>query len=136
MSDPHRPWRLWFTAAAAYNLAWGTFAILFPTLPFTLAGMDAPNYPSLFQAIGMIVLVYGLGYWYIARDPVRFAPFVWIGLLGKTFGPIGFLFAALTGELPWAFGVTIIFNDLIWWPAFWKFALRYAGLPWSPKAMH
>ncbi|MFW5697286.1 MAG: alkyl hydroperoxide reductase [Fimbriimonadaceae bacterium] len=126
----------WFYAAAVYNVLWGGFAILFPNLAFELSGAPLPQYPSLFQCIGMIVMVYALGYYYIARDPVRYAPFVWIGLLGKTFGPIGFVYAVWAGELPLVFGVNILFNDLIWWPAFWIFALRYARDPLllkSPK---
>lgn len=134
MTDERRlkAYRRWFVAAGWYNLIWGLGAILFPTLPFAAFGLPEPNYPSLFQCIGMIVMVYALGYWYIARDPIRYGAFVWIGLLGKTFGPIGFVYAAGTGELPWAFGWTIITNDLVWWPAFWGFALRYAPRPWRP----
>jgi hypothetical protein len=124
--------RKWFLAAAIYNVIWGAGAIFFPILPFIAAGASAPSHPSLFQCIGMMVMVFGLGYWYIYKDPIRFGYYVWIGLLGKTFGPIGFLYAASLGELPWAFGVTLIFNDLIWWPAFWTFALRHAKNPLDP----
>ncbi len=127
-----RKFQVWFYAATVYNVAWGILVIVQPNLLFKLLGMPLPNYPSLFQCIGMMVLVYGLGYWYIARDPIRYAPFVWIGLLGKTFGPIGFFAAALRGDLPWAFGWTILANDLIWHPAFWTFALRYARKPLQP----
>lgn len=38
-----------------------------------------------------------------------------VGLLGKVFGPIGFLGAIAKGTLPVAFGATILTNDLIWW---------------------
>jgi hypothetical protein len=31
---------------------------------------------------------------------------------------IGFLWAAVTGQLPWRFGLVILTNDLLWWPAF------------------
>ncbi|MBX3119801.1 MAG: hypothetical protein KF784_12095 [Fimbriimonadaceae bacterium] len=118
--------RAWFYAAALYNVAWGVGVILFPNLIFELVGMPPPNYLSLFQCIGMMVLVYGLGYYLLARDPIRYAHFVWIGLAGKTFGPVGFLWAALQGDLPWVFGWTVLFNDIVWWPAFWMFALKHA----------
>lgn len=116
-------------AAAIYNLVWGVAVIIAPTAPFVLLGLETPNYPSLFQCIGMMVMVFGYGYWLIAKDPERFAPYVWIGLAGKIFGPIGFLYAASKGELPWTFGLTIITNDLIWWPVFISFALKVAGHP-------
>ncbi len=107
---------LWF--AAAYNVVWGVAAILFPVQLFALAGMEPPNYPSLVQCIGMIVGVYGLGYAIAARDPVTHWPIVFVGLLGKLFGPIGFVWAAANGEFPWIAGVTILTNDLAWWLPF------------------
>src|SRR5262249_23112701 len=33
-------------------------------------------------------------------------------------GPLGFLNAALRGELPWVAGWTVVTNDLIWWAPF------------------
>jgi hypothetical protein len=113
-------------AAAIYNLAWGAGAILFPTLPFEWAGMEPPNYPSLWQCIGMIVGVYGVGYGIAAYDPVRHWPIVLVGLLGKIFGPIGFLWTASRGELPWIAGLTILTNDLVWWLPF-GLILRHAA---------
>lgn len=106
-------------AAAVYNLAWGAVAIAFPMLLFKLAGMDPlPNYPELWQCIGMIVGVYGIGYWIAASDPVRHWPIVLVGLLGKIFGPIGFVQAVLADRFPPAMGCTILTNDLIWWVPF------------------
>ena len=48
-------------------------------------------------------------------------------------GPIGFVYSAATGTLPWSFGWICLFNDLIWWPVFWRFALRHAREPASPR---
>ena len=39
-------------------------------------------------------------------------------MLGKLLGPLGFLCAAASGALPLAFGLVILTNDVIWWPAF------------------
>jgi hypothetical protein len=104
--------------AGIYNLVWGTFVVLFPLVPFRWAEMEPPNYPELWQCIGMIVGVYGVGYLIAAADPYRHWPIVLVGLLGKLFGPIGFLDAALRGRLPWHAGVTLLTNDLIWWVPF------------------
>ena len=80
--------------------------------------MELPRYPQIWQCVGMIVGVYGVGYLVAAREPFRHWPIVLVGLLGKVFGPIGFLSAAASGDLPWAWGVTILGNDLIWWLPF------------------
>ena len=61
------------------------------------------------------------------RCPVRHWPIVLVGLLGKVFGPLGFLDAALRGDLPWRCGWLILTNDLIWWLPF-ALLLRCAWL--------
>jgi hypothetical protein len=104
--------------AAAYNLAWGTLVVLFPSAYFDWLGIPRPNYPQLWQCLGMIVGVYGVGYAIAASDPLRHWPIVLVGLLGKVLGPLGFLDAVRRGELPWAFGWVNVTNDLIWWVPF------------------
>ena len=104
--------------AAVYNIGWGVFVVCFPLTAFRWAGMAPPNYPQLWQCIGMIVGVYGIGYAIAARDPVRYWPIVLVGLLGKVLGPIGFLMAVFRGELPWVAGWMNVTNDLIWWVPF------------------
>jgi small multidrug resistance pump len=111
-------------AAAAYNVLWGGLVILFPFAVFDVLGMERPNYPQIWQCIGMIVGVYGVGYAAAALDPLRHWPVVLVGLLGKVFGPIGFLSAVVGGTLPLSFGLTILTNDLIWWLPFALILLR------------
>jgi hypothetical protein len=72
----------------------------------------------------MIVGVYGVGYAIAALDPSRHWPVVLVGLLGKIFGPIGFLSAVVGGTLPLSFGLTILTDDLIWWLPFALILLR------------
>lgn len=121
MSRP-QPAARWMTItlllAAAYNLLWGGFVVLRPNLAFDLMGLDRPLYPQIWQCVGMIVGVYGVGYAVAAFAPLRHWPIVLVGLLGKIFGPIGFIQAAASGAFPWSFGWTIITNDLVWWIPF------------------
>ena len=112
-------WTFWcLRLAAVYNVVWGVAAILFPSAFFLAIGMEPPNYPALWQCIGMIVGVYGVGYWIAAADPVTHWPIVLVGLLGKIFGPIGFVWCAIRGEFPWSLGLTILPNDVLWWLPF------------------
>jgi small multidrug resistance pump len=104
--------------AGVYNILWGAIVILFPHLFFDLAGMPRSNYPEIWQCVGMIVGVYGVGYWIAASDPIRHYPIVLVGFLGKILGPIGFVEALWSGRFSLGFGVNIIFNDLIWWIPF------------------
>ena len=107
---------LW--AAGLYNLIWGTFVVLFPQTPFRWAGLPPINYPEVWQCVGMVVGVYGIGYLIAAHDPYRHWPIVLVGLLGKLFGPIGMLWSITHHRLPMVAAWTCLTNDLIWWAPF------------------
>jgi hypothetical protein len=115
--------------AGLYNIAWGTWSILFPELSFAYSGMQVPDkplhYPQLWQCIGMIVGVYGVGYILAARDPVHLWPLLFVGFLGKFFGPIGLAFGVVKNQIPPEALFTIVPNDLIWWVPF-VLILRHA----------
>lgn len=118
VSDPPAYMKYVLISAGIYNIVWGAVVILFPSFAFNLAGMELPRYPQIWQCVGMVVGVYGTGYLIAARDPYRHWPIILVGMAGKILGPVGFLFAAVQGEFPWAWGTVILFNDLIWWPPF------------------
>jgi hypothetical protein len=132
VTDELHRYRRWFYAAAIYNLAWGTVVAFFPVRLLQLAGVTAANAIPLAQVIGMMVGVYAYGYYLLARDPRRYCGLIWVALAGKTLGPLGFVYGAVTGALPWSFGWVCVFNDAIWWPTFWTFALKHARSPLTP----
>ncbi len=104
--------------AGVYNILWGASVVVMPNFFFEMVGMELPNYPWLWQVLGMVIGVYGVGYYIAGFNPVQHWPIVLVGFLGKIFGPIGFLYYLLQGAFPVYFGVLIIFNDLIWWYPF------------------
>ncbi|MFM8952035.1 MAG: alkyl hydroperoxide reductase [Planctomycetaceae bacterium] len=108
----------WLIAAGIYNLAWGGLTVLHPRWLFDLTGLDQPNYPFIWQCVGMIVGVYGIGYLAAASDPFRHWPIVLVGFLGKIFGPLGYVMGVLQGDVPVGFGATLPTNDIIWWVPF------------------
>ena len=120
MNTPRRWMRNWLIAAGAYNLLWGAVVVLAPDLPLRVADMPPLPEPgrAIWQCLGMVIGVYGVGYLCASRDPLRHWPIVLVGLLGKVFGPIGFVWTASRGAIPWHFGVNILTNDLVWW---WPF---------------
>jgi len=122
VTDEFRLFRRWFYAAAIYNVVWGGAVALFPGTLLEVADMNADAVP-LVRVVGMMVGVFAYGYYLLAREPNRYYGFIWIALAGKTFGPLGFVYSAATGALPWNFGWICVFNDLVWWPVFWRFAL-------------
>lgn len=124
-------------AAAAYNVLWGAAVILFPNALFDFAGLPRPNYPQLWQCVGMIVGVYGVGYWVASWDPLRHWPITLVGFLGKVLGPVGFVEAFASGTFNARFGLTILTNDLIWWVPFFvilRDAWRASEARWAALA--
>ena len=129
-----RPWMgKVLRLAGIYNLIWGAAVVLLPMWTLSLAGLNsqafpAPRYPELWQCIGMIVGVYGVGYWVAGTDPLRHWPIVLVGFLGKIFGPIGLVGSLLKGTLPFQMIATCVFNDFIWWIPFamilWQAAVQ------------
>lgn len=120
----------WLWAAAWYNLAFGYWVVIYPDQAFALFGMEQPVYPFIWQSVGMIVGVYGIGYAIAAFDELKHWVIVLVGLLGKIFGPIGFIYTLAIGEIPLAFGTLLLFNDLIWYPAFWGMVIRRFKIGW------
>jgi small multidrug resistance pump len=114
----NRSLQKWLKAAAVYNILWGAITVLFPYFLFDACGLERPLYPEIWQCVGMIVGVYGVGYYVAARNYVRHWPIVLVGFMGKIAGPLGFAEALSRDRFNWAFGSTIIFNDLIWWIPF------------------
>ena len=92
--------------------------VLAPLHAFALAGIEPPRYPEIWQCLGMVIGVYGVGYAIAARSPFRYWPIVFVGLLGKVLGPVGCIWYAVQGTVPWATFGLIVFNDLVWWGPF------------------
>lgn len=71
-------WRLFFYAACTLNFVVGTLGMLSPE-----ATIDA-------RVIGLLVFCFGIVYFLVARDPMRYASMLWAGVVGKV-GVVGLL---------------------------------------------
>ena len=110
--------KLTLKLSAFYNLLWGAWVVVFPNHFFTLVGMEPLNHPMVWQGMGMVIGVYGLGYWWASYAPLKHWPIVAVGFLGKIFGPIGFFLNYIKDDVPIEFIYTLITNDFIWWIPF------------------
>ena len=69
---PRRRWhRATFVAAGVYNLAWGLWSAFDPQWFFRVAGLEPLNHPSIFVCLAMVVGLYGILYFEVARAPER-----------------------------------------------------------------
>ncbi len=119
LSMPRRKWhRTLFFCAGLYNIAWGLYAAADPQWLFRFARMPLQNHPQIFACLGMVVGLYGLVYWEIARVPERGWPLAAIGMLGKVFGPIGLAQLIWSRQWPPATLALCLTNDILWWIPF------------------
>ncbi len=105
-------------AAGVYNIFWGLWVLAFPNAFFEWLDLPLINYPQIWQSVGMIVGVYGIGYWIAADNYIKHWPVLLVGYLGKLFGPVGAAWNIYMGVLPPGFLWLNVFNDIIWLPVF------------------
>ena len=110
--------RVVFCAAGVYNICWGLYSAIDPQWLFRFAGMPLQNYPQIFACLGMVVGVYGILYWEVARVPERGWLIAAVGFLGKVLGPIGLARLIWSGAWPPATLLLSLTNDFIWWIPF------------------
>jgi hypothetical protein len=107
-----------FIAAGIYNIGWGIYAAFDPQWLFRFAKMPLDNHPQIFACLGMVIGLYGILYFEIARVPERGWLLAFVGLIGKILGPIGLLGLIWQGVWPPATLVLCLTNDFIWWLPF------------------
>ena len=116
---PRQAWhRRVFVAAGVYNVLWGLWSALDPQWLFRFTGMPPLNQPAIFQCLAMVVGLYGLVYFEVARRPARGWPLAAVGLAGKILGPAGLLVQIATGAWPPSAVVLCLTNDFVWWVPF------------------
>ncbi len=118
MMHRRRLHRAVFVAAGLYNAAWGLWSVVDPQWFFRWARMPSSNYPALFACLGMIVGLYGILYFEVARVPERGWVVAAVGLAGKILGPIAMVSLVWRGAWPAAGLLLCLTNDLIWWIPF------------------
>ncbi|MEY3458219.1 MAG: hypothetical protein RL215_1376 [Planctomycetota bacterium] len=123
MSRPGGPrWdRIALSVAALQCFGWGPFIIIAPERSAIAYGYSHPPTDIfLWQGMGLIILLYGIGYAIASADPARHYAVVLVGLLAKILGPIGMTWAVLNQQVSHNVLWLIPIHDLIWW---WPFTL-------------
>lgn len=113
-----RVYRVVFAVAGIYNVCWGIYAAIDPQWLFRISGMEPMRHPAIFATLGLVVGLYGVLYFDVARDPERGWLIAAVGLAGKVLGPIGFAVLVFSGEWPLSASILILTNDLVWWVPF------------------
>jgi hypothetical protein len=120
-------------AAGLYHLAFAIWTNCWPHLWFDWIGMARPNHPLMWQGVGVIMGVLGIGMIIASKKPMEHWLIVLFGFIKFSLGVAGFSLAYMRNEIPlisiWMMGI----DDLIWWAPFaailWAAILAHAGVP-------
>jgi hypothetical protein len=108
-----------FQAAGLYHVAAGVLCLACPELVFLSLDIAAPSYLVLVRGMGFMMALFGLIYLEIPRGVSE--RLITIAVLGKFLGPLGWVWASLSGEFPPQALWIPLFHDLVWWPFFARF---------------
>ena len=109
-------WRWFFYAAAAYNIVIG--------------GAGLANSAALVndRIVGLLVVCFGIVYAMVGREPARFGPMLWAGIVGKA-GIVALLLPDVLGGSAAPGTGVILAGDALFTIGFLIFLLRRLTTP-------
>jgi hypothetical protein len=110
--------RALFGSAALFNFAVAAGLSLFRPLLAPLLGLEPVSgaNAAVFNVAAALVAVFGYAYWRAALDPVRYRPYIELGIIGKLVVVIvvcaSWLAGSIDGRLPGLAGGDLLFAAL------------------------
>lgn len=106
--------RVVLVLAAAHNLLAGTAMIVFYHEAYKMLGLTKPDLNMPLQLVGILVLLFGVGYWFVFRSPVENRNLLLLGLWSKALGSTLGIYYVMAGKLPIMFLPILFFADIIY----------------------
>jgi len=78
-----RIWTVIFVVAALFNFAVGLPMLLATEAMLASLGQPVPDDLLMTRLASLLIVVLGIGYAMVARDPVANRPILWLGVIGK-----------------------------------------------------
>lgn len=123
--DSLKPWmRKLLMFAGCYNLLVGINLSIFYHEMFKFFGLPKPSLIMYVQLVGILVALFGVGYWRVVFHPIRNRDLLFLGFLSKLFGTFLGTGYVLLGKMPPIFFVILLFSDIVYLPFFWMIIRR------------
>lgn len=101
-------WRLFFIVAAIFNFLAGGPLLIAPAEMLAAQGVTAPDDLLFHRFTGLLVVCFGVVYFFVAQDLMRYRPLVWLGVVGKAGVVALFTEAWMAGRVPFqAYAVSL-----------------------------
>ncbi|MCY2965010.1 MAG: hypothetical protein NT069_15475 [Planctomycetota bacterium] len=122
---PLLPWMKYLLRfAAGFNICAGLHMAIMYHETYKVIGMPKPEIQFPIQLVGLLVALYGVGYYLVARHPIRNRQMLLLGFLSKFLGSCLGTGYILLGKLPLRFALVFFFADVIYLPPFYLILKR------------
>lgn len=115
--DPWMSKLLW--CAGAFNLLAGLGMVVCYHEGYRALGIQKPELALPTQLVGMLVMLFGWGYWMVARHPKENANVLRLGWWSKALGSALAFYHYFEGNVTWLLPVLVLFADVAWLVPFW-----------------
>lgn len=123
------PWMkrlLWFVGG--YNILAGLNMFCFYHESFKVMGVPKPQMNLPIQLVGVLVGLFGVGYWLVASNPVENRNLLVLGFWSKLLGSVLGVYYVAAGKLPLVFLAILFVSDVIYLPPFYLIMRRLSRL--------
>lgn len=107
---------LWFVGG--YNLLAGIAMICLYHEGYKLLGVQKPQLNLPVQLVGMLVALFGVGYWLVAANPIENRNLLMLGFWSKALGSLFGVYYVVVGKLPLFFLAVLFVSDIAYLPPF------------------
>jgi len=116
---PLLPWmKFLLRFVAVFNVLAGLTMIFGYHECYKIIGMNKPDISFPLQLVGILVALFGWGYYMVARHPLENRNVLLLGFWSKALGSCLGFYYVLSGQLPWRFVPVFFFADIIYLPPF------------------
>ena len=118
--EPLLPWmRFVLRFVAVFNVLAGLFMLVCTHETYKIIGMPKPQISFPMQLVGILVGLFGVGYYLVAKSPLENRAVLMLGFWSKFLGSCLGTAYVLRGRLPWQFVLVFLLADVIYLPPFY-----------------